>query len=63
MGGKWKPEADCSAWPSLSLKNTSPKVLWLNAVDCSAEYHVLPGPLFSCVDTQPLAGVCPGVFA
>ena len=62
-GGKWKLETDYLAWASLSLKNTSPNGLWLNVIDCSAESRVLAGPLFLCVNTQPVAGLCPGVFA
>lgn len=37
--------------------------LWLNAIDCSAESCALAGPLFLCMDTQHLVGLCPGVFA
>lgn len=61
--GKWKLGANDLAWASLSLKNRSPEGLWLKDRDCSAESCVLAGPLFLCVDTEPLAGLCPEVLA
>lgn len=60
---KWKLEPDNVAWASLSLKSRSPRGLWLNDAGCSAESHVLAGPLFLCVDTEHLEGFSHGVFA
>lgn len=60
---KWNLEAGNVAWANLSLKNRSPKGLWLNNTDCSAESQVLAGPLLLCVNTEPLGGLCHIVFA
>lgn len=59
--GKWKLEAGNVAWASLSLKRRSPRGLWPNDTGCSAESHVLAGPLFLCA--EPLEGLSHGVFA
>lgn len=42
---KWKLETDNSALASLSLNNTNPGGLWLNAVDCRAKFCILSGPI------------------
>jgi len=43
--GEWKLETDNSALASLSLHNTNPDGLRLNAVDCRLKFCILSGPI------------------